>query len=181
MNNWLPALLAAALPIGNSFAEDLPQWRGPNRNGISSEKISVTWPAGGPKVRWRAPVGTGFSSISASQGRVYTMGNSGEQDTIWCLDAATGKELWKHTYAAKLGPQYYEGGPGSTPTVAGDRVFTIGKWGDVLCLDATNGAVVWQRDLRKDGITPNRWGFAGSPLVWRDLVILNAGTAGIAL
>ncbi len=109
------------------------------------------------------------------------MGNSGEQDTIWCLDAATGKELWKHTYAAKLGPQYYEGGPGSTPTVAGDRVFTIGKWGDVLCLDATNGAVVWQRDLRKDGITPNRWGFAGSPLVWRDLVILNAGTAGIAL
>ena len=63
----------------------------------------------------------------------------------------------------------------------GDRVFTISKWGDVFCLDAAKGTVLWQRDLRRDGVKPNRWGFAGSPLVWGDLVILNAGTAGIAL
>ena len=109
------------------------------------------------------------------------MGNTNNEDTIWCLDAGTGKTIWQHTYPAQLGPQWYEGGPGSTPTVDGGRVFTISKWGDAFCLDAARGAVLWQRDLRRDGVKPNRWGFAGSPLVWGDLVILNAGTAGLAL
>ena len=162
-------------------AADWPQWRGASRNGISSERVNATWPAAGPKVLWRASVGTGFSSISVSQGRAYTLGNAGNQDTIWCFDADSGKELWKHAYSSQLGPQYYEGGPGSTPTVESNQVFTIGKWGDVFCLDAVKGTVLWQRDLRKDGLKPNRWGFAGSPLLWHDLVILNAGAAGTAL
>jgi outer membrane protein assembly factor BamB len=174
-------ILVAALLAATASAADWPQWRGPNRNGISSESISTSWPADGPKVLWRASVGTGFSSISISQGRAYTMGNTNNEDTVWCFDAAIGKTLWKHTYAAQLSPQWYEGGPGSTPTVDGNRVFTISKWGNVFCLDAAKGTVVWQRDLRQDGVKPNRWGFAGSPLVWGELVILNAGTAGIAL
>jgi outer membrane protein assembly factor BamB len=167
--------------LGGSSAVDWPQWRGPNRNSISSERVNAAWLAEGPKVLWRASVGTGFSSCSVCQGRVYTLGNASKQDTVWCLDALTGKEIWKHSYPSELGPQYYEGGPGSTPTVDGNRVFTISKWGDVFCLDAGRGTVLWQRDLRKDGLKPNRWGFAGSPLIWRDLVILNAGAAGAAL
>jgi len=163
-----------------SHASDWPQWRGPNRTGISAENVSV-WPAGGPKVLWRASVGTGFSSFAISKGRVYTMGNAEEKDTIWCFDARTGKEIWRHTYAAALGPQYYEGGPGSTPTVSSNRVFTIGKWGDVFCLEPATGKILWEHDLKKDGIKPNRWGFAGSPLIWNNLVILNAGWAGTAL
>ena len=162
-------------------AADWPQWRGASRNGISSERVNATWPAAGPKVLWRASVGTGFSSISVSQGRAYTLGNAANQDTVWCFDAVSGKELWKYSYSSQLGPQYYEGGPGSTPTVESNQVFTISKWGDVFCLDAAKGTVLWQRDLRKDGLKPNRWGFAGSPLLWHDLVILNAGTAGTAL
>jgi outer membrane protein assembly factor BamB len=160
-------------------ASDWPQWRGLNRNGFSSEKIN--WPADGPKPIWRAQVGTGFSSISVSRGRVYTMGNRDEKDTIWCLDATSGKQIWEHTYAAALNPQYYEGGPGSTPTVHEGKVFTISKWGDVFCLDAEKGKVIWEHHLREDGIHTNRWGFAGSPLIWKDLVILNAGSRGIAL
>jgi outer membrane protein assembly factor BamB len=162
-------------------AEDWAQWRGTQRNGISSEQISTTWTTEGPKVLWRTNVGTGFSSIAVSKGRAYTMGNSSEKDTIWCLDATTGKELWRYTYDAQLGPQYYEGGPGATPTVHNGQVFTISKWGDVFCLNAKDGKVIWQRDLRKNHIQPNRWGFAGSPLICRDLVILNAGAAGTAL
>jgi outer membrane protein assembly factor BamB len=174
-------IAAAALLAATSPAADWPQWRGPDRTGVSSETVSAAWPAVGPKVLWRASVGTGFSSISVSGGRVYTMGNTNNEDTVWCFEAGSGKKIWQHTYAAPLGPQWYEGGPGATPTVSGGSVFTISKWGDVLCLDAAKGTVLWQRDLRRNGIKPNRWGFAGSPLVWGDLVILNAGTAGIAL
>jgi outer membrane protein assembly factor BamB len=177
----LSLIVAATLLVANSPAADWPQWRGPNRNGISSESVSASWAADGPKVLWRASVGTGFSSISISLGRAYTMGNTNNEDTVWCFDAGTGRKIWQHTYAAQLGPQWYEGGPSSTPTVCSNRVFTISKWGDVFCLDAAKGTVLWQRDLRQDGVKPNRWGFAGSPLVWGNLVILNAGTAGIAL
>src|SRR3954452_18072481 len=89
---------AAVLAISHSRATDWPQWRGANRNGVSPEKLSAHWPADGPVVVWRASVGTGFSSVSVSQGRAYTMGNTNGQEIIWCLDALTGKEIWKHTY-----------------------------------------------------------------------------------
>ncbi|HOC55228.1 MAG TPA: PQQ-binding-like beta-propeller repeat protein [Verrucomicrobiota bacterium] len=163
------------------FAADWPQWRGPARDGVSAEQVSAAWPADGPKLLWRAAVGTGFSSISVSEGRAYTLGNTNKEDTVWCFEASSGKPLWQHSYASELGPQHYEGGPGSTPTVHRGRVFTISKWGDVFCLDAAKGTVIWQRDLRQEGVKPNRWGFAGSPLIWGDKVILNAGAAGIAL
>jgi outer membrane protein assembly factor BamB len=174
-------IVAAVFLASNLPAADWPQWRGPNRNGISSEKVSAAWPAEGPRVLWRASVGTGFSSISVSRGRVYTMGNTNNEDTVWCFDARTGERVWHYSYAAPLGPQWYEGGPGSTPTVEGDRVVTISKWGNVFCFDAAKGTVLWQRDLRRDGIKTNRWGFAGSPLIWGNGVILNTGSAGIAL
>ncbi|HEY5911736.1 MAG TPA: PQQ-binding-like beta-propeller repeat protein [Verrucomicrobiae bacterium] len=173
-------LLVLALPCALPAA-DWPQWRGPNRDGVSPETISTNWGVDGPKVLWRASVGTGFSSVSVSNGRAYTLGNTNNEDTAWCFDAKTGKQIWKFTYASRLDPQWYEGGPGSTPTVDGDRVYTISKWGDVCCLDARKGKVIWRRDLRQDGLKPNRWGFEGSPLIWRDLVILNAGAAGTAL
>src|SRR5689334_16833816 len=129
---FLAGLLWLLLLV-NAPASDWPQWRGPNRDGTSPGKIN--WPSGGPKTVWRAQVGTGFSSISVSHGRVYTMGNADEKDTIWCLDAANGKSIWQHTYSSALNPQYYEGGPGATPTVHDGRSFTISKWGDVFCLD----------------------------------------------
>ena len=175
----LAAVLAALLRFPG-LAADWPQWRGPERNGISLENVA-TFPASGPRLLWSASVGTGFSSISIAEGRVYTMGNVDGQDTIWCFDASNGKELWRHSYSSRLDAQYYEGGPSCTPTLDDDKVLTINKWGTVLCQDAANGSIVWQHDLWSESIRSNRWGFAGSPLVWHGLVLLNAGGAGTAL
>ena len=80
-------------------------------NGISKEKNWTTvWPKEGPKQLWKANVGMGFSSVSVSEGSLYTMGNKADEDTVYCFDASTGKEVWKHTYPEPLDPRYYEGG-----------------------------------------------------------------------
>ena len=91
---WSLALGALLSSLTSSSGGGWPQWRGPDRNGISSEKVLSSWPEEGPKVLWRAAVGTGFSSFSVSQDRVCTMGNANDQDTIWCLDATSGKPIW---------------------------------------------------------------------------------------
>jgi len=174
----LLSLCSASLSLS---AGDWPNWSGPSFDFVSKEAVSTNWSEAGPKVLWRGSVGTGFSSISISGGRAYTMGNRDEQDAVWCFDATNGTPVWRHIYPALLNPQYYEGGPGATPTVADGQVFTISKWGDVFCLDATSGKVIWQRDLRKDGFHTNRWGFAGSPRIWNQLVLFNVGSAGVAL
>ncbi len=176
----LTVLLQARSP---ATAADWPRWRGPDLDGISREKgWSATWPMDGPTPLWRASVGTGFCSVAVSQGRVFTLGNSNETDTVWCLGAKDGRVVWKHSYHCPLEPQYYEGGPHATPTVDGNRVFTLSKRGQVFCFKRATGELVWQKDLMADlGVKKPRWGFAGSPLVDQDLLILNVGGAGTAM
>jgi len=181
--------LAATIAL-NSLAADWPNWRGPAKNGISTETDwSHNWPESGPKVAWRANVAKGFSSVAVADGRVYTMGNTGgkrnkenQEDVITCLDAASGSPIWKHTYKCPLAPKYYEGGTSATPTVHDGKVYTISKNGLVFCFDAATGKALWQRDLREEHeLEMPTWGFAGSVLVLYDLLILNAGTHGVAL
>lgn len=141
------------------------------------------WPDAGPTVRWRAKVGTGFSSFAVAGDRVITMGNEDETDAVICLAVDTGKELWRHSYPEPKAPNLYEGGPNSTPTLDGERVFTLSRRGKLFCLDAATGAVRWAHDLIADygiEVPEKKWGLSGSPLVHGDLVILNAGTAGMA-
>jgi len=175
----LLSLFGASLESG---ADDWPRWRGPDLNGISREKIIASWPAEGPKQLWKASVGIGFSSVAVSQGRVFTLGNKDETDTVYCFDATTGKELWKHSYACPIDPKYYEGGPGSTPTVEGGRVYTLSKRGHLFCFEADGGSVIWQKNLMEElGVKKPEWGFAGSALVQGNLLVLNLGGAGTAI
>ncbi len=92
------ALVFVAAVAFASPAGDWPHWRGPHWDGTTPEELPVPWPKDGPQVIWQASVGIGFSSISVSHGRAYTMGNTNEQDTIWCFDAQKGNVLWKHSY-----------------------------------------------------------------------------------
>jgi outer membrane protein assembly factor BamB len=169
-----------AVPL---LAEDWPQWRGPNRNGLSTEKGWLDhWPAQGPPIAWKASVGMGFSSFTVANGRVYTMGNADNTDTIFCFDAATGREIWKHSYPADLGDKYFEGGTTGTPTVSEGRVFALSRWGDLFCLEAATGKIVWTNNVPKQTGAPiPSWGFAGSPTVLENLLLLNVGDAGLAL
>jgi len=165
------------------LADDWPRWRGPDLNGISKEAGWTTaWPKEGPRQLWKASVGIGFSSLAVAQSRVFTLGNADDTDTVFCFDAETGRPLWKHSYACPLDAKYYEGGPGSTPTVDGVKVFTLSKRGHLFCFDTASGRVAWSKDLMAElGAKKPEWGFAGSPLVEGNLLILNLGGAGTAV
>ncbi len=171
------------LPATALVADDWPHWRGPQRTGISAESTwPKTWPDDGPAVAWKAKVGQGFSSSVVSKGRVVTLGFADDQDTITCLDAATGKPAWQHSYPAELGDKYFEGGTTGTPTIEGDQVFVFSRLGDALCLSLDTGKVAWSRNILTDtGVRPPDWGFTGAPLVVGDRVYLNAGGGGVAL
>lgn len=164
-------------------ADDWPHWRGPERNGISRESGLLTaWPGGEPRIAWKARVGLGFSSCVVGGGRAFTAGHANDQDTIWAFDAATGRELWKHSYPADLGDKYFEGGTTGTPTLAGDRLYWLGRWGDLFCFEAGTGKIVWSKNIQREtGAAIPDWGFTGAPLVEGDLLILNVGEAGVAL
>jgi outer membrane protein assembly factor BamB len=177
------ATLSLTTGVLDVRAADWPNYRGPDHNGISKETgWSAQWPANGPKQVWKAKVGMGFSSFAVANGCVYTTGNANDTDTIFCFDANTGAEVWKHSYPAPLDAKYYQGGTSATPTVDGDRVYTFSKRGLVQCLDAAKGTVIWSKNLAEElSAKLPEWHFAGSVLIDGDLAILNIGTAGAAL
>ena len=164
-------------------AADWPQWRGPARDGISAEADwSIAWPTNGPRSRWTFQAGTGCAAVSVCQGRVYTLGNRADTDTVYALDEKTGAVLWKHSYACPLDPNLFEGGPAATPTVDGDRVYTLSRAGQLFCLRADKGTVLWSKHLVNElgGKRPT-WGYAGSPVVLDNRVILDVGAPGGAI
>lgn len=178
MRHLLLAALSSTLVLS---AADWPHFRGPTADNVSSEDTwTHAWPTEGPKKAWSAKVGTGFASIAVSSGKVYTQGNDQEQDTVWCLDATNGAVVWKHTFAAKLDPKYYAGGPSSTPTIHDGAVYTLSKRGLIHCLDAATGAVRWSHQIA-DTLKPPSWGFASSAVISGDVVLFNVGKAGLAL
>jgi outer membrane protein assembly factor BamB len=179
----LACVLAALLPDRSLRADDWPQWRGPNRNGCSQETAwRFQWPAGGPKKLWEVNVGIGYSSFSASHGRLYTMGNVQETDQVYCFDAETGKPLWKHTYpCSSKDPNGYLG-TRCTPTIDESRVYSVSRRGQLFCLDTANGNVIWSKDFKTDfgGQVPT-WGFSGSPLIEADWVLVESGGKGASV
>jgi outer membrane protein assembly factor BamB len=183
-------LMVGLMPI-HAMADDWPIFHGPRHNGISPERHwGEDWANCSLKVKWTAAVGMGSSTVTVASGRLYTMGNSQiligtakkDCDVIYCLDAISGSSLWNYSYPAALASNFYEGGTSTTPTAAGDKVYTLSKQGLACCFDAETGAVLWQVDLvAKHGVRAPTWFFAGSPYPYGDLMIYNVGKHGLAL
>jgi outer membrane protein assembly factor BamB len=185
-------LIALMMEMSWAWADDWPQWRGPNRDGVWRESgIVETLPAELPRA-WSTEIGMGYAGPAVAGGKVYVMDRQLGSDVenpanpffkekvtgnerVLCLDAATGEILWKHVYDCAYTISYAYG-PRVTPTVDGDRLYTVGAMGDFWCLESATGKVVWSKSYVKDfGTEINTWGMSAHPLVDETSVYLLVG------
>ena len=176
-------------------ADDWPQWMGPTRDDVWKEAgVVEKLPEGGPKKVWSIPVEGGYSGPAVAGGKVFVMDYAKAggkatntptgrdeltgQERVLCVDAESGKLLWKHAYDCKYKISY-PAGPRCTPAVDGDRVYTLGAEGDLYCLDVAEGKPVWHKQLKTEyKIDAPLWGFAGHPLIDGDKLICLVGGPG---
>ena len=174
-------LFLIVIMSAQNFADDWPQWGGPQRDIVWRESgILKTLPTDGllPRV-WSVEVGEGYSGPAVAAGRVYVTDRvrSSQQERVLCVDAASGRQLWKHEYSSRYTISY-PAGPRATPVVGGSYVYTIGAMGQMFCLAADSGEVVWAKDFPADFETKLPiWGMAASPLIDGDQVITLVGGA----
>ncbi len=172
--------VALAQPANNA---NWPQWRGPNRDGVSKETgLLKQWPAEGPPLVWKAAgAGNGYSSFSIANGKLITMGLRGDREFVVAFDVATGKQAWATSHGSAFRNDRGDG-PRGTPTVDGDRVYALGGSGDLSALDVRTGKVVWTKNILKEFGGENiTWGISESPLVVGNKLLVNPGGPGASI
>ncbi|HEY5911255.1 MAG TPA: PQQ-binding-like beta-propeller repeat protein [Verrucomicrobiae bacterium] len=168
-------------------ASDWPQWRGPDRNGVSSETgLLREWPQAGPRLKWQAKeVGFGYAAPTVVGERIYLLGNEGlEKEFVQALAVADGRRIWLTRLGNVGNPKQEPNFPAarSTPTVDGEVLYALGSDGDLACVETDGGRVRWQKSLRTDfGGKPGDWAYSESPLVDGDVVICTPGGADATL
>jgi outer membrane protein assembly factor BamB len=179
--SFMIALSGLAVPaLGSSVTPgEWPQWRGPDRNGLSTEKgLLQEWPKGGPPLLWKVHgIGAGYSGITVAGGRLYTMGDLDGSSQVIALDPQ-GKVVWS-TKVGKPGAPGWGGfaGPRASVTVDGDLVYAVDQWGEFVCLEAATGTERWRKSYEKDFNAPRpEWGFTESPLIDGERVVITPGS-----
>lgn len=177
-------LVLAAMSV---CAADWPQYRGPNHDGISAENIRTNWSAEAPRQVWKVPLQPGLSSFAISGGRAFTLVRTpgAQPKTEYCvaLDAATGNEIWRKPVGVADYPNGGVGdgtddGPRSTPSVDGDRVYVFATYLNLLCLNVTNGSIVWSNNLTATyGGNVIPWENAASPVIEGNFIFMNCNAS----
>jgi outer membrane protein assembly factor BamB len=181
-NRCVMLLLAVALTLP-AVATDWPQWRGPERTGISRDAgLLKEWPAKGPAQVWSiANLGEGYGSMAIQGDRIYVQGTNASASVVFCLNRADGRTVW----SASLGPKVNDGrgnGPRSTPTVDGDRVYVLTENGDLAALQARDGGRIWSKNILKEYGGQNlRWLISESPLVDGNQLVVSPGGRGAGI
>jgi outer membrane protein assembly factor BamB len=171
--------ISATTPAGSGNF-DWPTFRGAARDDISKETgLLKSWPPGGPKKLWSFDkAGMGYSGFAVAAGQLYTLGTRDDQETLLCLDAASGKELWATGFGPDKKSEYNVGwgeGPRSSPTVDGDRVYALGATGELVCLSSKDGKLLWKMNMRELGGKSFGWGYSESPLIDGAKVVCTPG------
>lgn len=167
--------------LASAAAADWPQWRGPQRNGISNETgLLKTWPKEGPKLLWQvSDIGYGYSTPAVVGSRLYLLSNRGlDNEFVQALSAEDGAAIWTRRIGNVGNPDQMPSFPAarSTPTVDGDFIYALGSDGDLVCLATETGKVHWQKSLRKEfGGVPGQWAYSESPLIDGDVVVVTPG------
>ena len=177
-----PKPVVQAAPAGVPWT----QWGGPHRNfQTEATGLKDTWPAGGPPVIWKRQIGEGYSSPAVENGVLYTMYGKPRQEFVLAANAETGATLWEQSNAMTFtsdAAQDMGNGPYSTPLVVGDRLFTTGVFGRLQCLDKKTGRLLWAQELwAQHGGSRLMYGYACSPIAFRETVIVPVGGPGKAL
>ena len=173
MTRVLLPSLALTLTLALAPAADWPQWRGPDRTGVSKETgLLKSWPKDGPPKDWVAKdCGGGFSSVAVAEGFIYGTGRKDGKNIAWAKKEADGSPVWSTPYANDGGE------PNSTPVVAGGRVYALTTAGTLASLDAKTGKVVWAKSFTKDlgGKMMSGWGYSETPLIDGDKLVCTPG------
>ncbi len=180
LNRWIGGMVACVILIGTSqaFAQDWPQWRGANRDGkVTGFTAPQIWPKALTQ-KWKKTVGSGDATPALVGDKLYVFARQGADEVTLCLEADTGKELWKDKYAAQgvTGPARRHPGPRSSPAVADGKVVTLGVAGVLSCLDAATGKVTWRKDPFPK-VVP-RFFTGMSPIIVDGMAIAHLGGAG---
>jgi outer membrane protein assembly factor BamB len=169
----LAVILSLVFLSFSAVRADWPQYLGPDRNGISPETgLAKSWPKGGPKVLWTKPLGEGFAGAAVRDGKVYLLDRvKSNEDVLRCYDLQTGNELW--SFANKDPGEFDFDGSRNPPTVDDKNVYCVGGMGTVYCISLETHEAVWKKDFKTDfGAKCPMWGFAQSPLLYKDMVIV---------
>jgi outer membrane protein assembly factor BamB len=172
-----------ALSVAAFFlvAADWPQYLGPNRDCKSAETgLARAWPKDGPKIIWEKKAGSGWSGAAVAGDRAILFHRIGNDEVVECVDASSGKELWKTSYHTRYRDDFqFDDGPRSTPLIADGKVFTLGADGDLSCFDFAAGAQLWQKNVNNEFKVPKGFfGTATSPIIFGGKLLINVGAKG---